>query len=101
MRPRWVTPNKLFDYMFAGMPVLVNFAGTTADLIEEVGAGAAPEAGSPTALAAQLEAWADDPEAAKALGARGREVAYARFDRRAVAKRMAEIFADVVADGPR
>jgi glycosyltransferase involved in cell wall biosynthesis len=90
-RPRWVTPNKLFDYLFAGLPVLVNFAGTTADLVEDEGVGAAVEPGSAEALAAQLCAWADEPAAARSLGVRARELALARYDRKAIAQRLAEI----------
>jgi glycosyltransferase involved in cell wall biosynthesis len=69
----------------------VNFAGTTADLVEDEGVGAAVEPGSAEALAAQLCAWADEPAAARSLGVRARELALARYDRKAIAQRLAEI----------
>jgi glycosyltransferase involved in cell wall biosynthesis len=94
VRPRWVTPNKLFDYLFAGLPVLVNFAGTTADLVEQEQVGAAVASNSAVALAAQLRSWADEPEVARAIGARGRALSVERFDRKAIASRLAEILGE-------
>jgi len=98
VRPRWVTPNKLFDYLFAGLPVLVNFAGTTAELVEDDGVGVAVEPGSASALAEQLRAWADDREGAAALGEQGRRVAFDRYDRRAIARDLAEILQTAVSE---
>jgi len=95
-RPFWVTPNKLFDYLFAGLPVLVNFAGTTADLVEELQVGAAVTPGSSKALAAQLLAWADDPASVKELGKRGKKLALERFDRKAIAARLAQILSEAL-----
>ncbi len=95
-RPRWVTPNKLFDYMFVGLPVLVNFAGTTAELVDDEGVGCSVTPGDPKALAAQLRAWADDKAEAKRLGARGKELAFKKFDRRPIAKRLVQILSEAV-----
>jgi len=100
VRPRWVTPNKLFDYLFAGLPVLVNFAGTTAELVEDERVGSAVTPGDPSALADQLRSWADSPDQARALGERGRVLALERFDRKAIAHRLAEILADSWLVGP-
>jgi glycosyltransferase involved in cell wall biosynthesis len=94
VRPRWVTPNKLFDYLFAGLPILVNFAGTTADLVEQEQVGAAVTPNSAVALAAQLRSWADEPDVARAIGARGRALSVERFDRKAIAFRLAEILGE-------
>jgi glycosyltransferase involved in cell wall biosynthesis len=94
-RPRWVTPNKIFDYMFTGLPSIVNFAGTTAELVESVGAGVASTPGDPADLAARIRHWADNPEDRARIGRRAREVAYSQFDRTMIAHRLAEIFEDV------
>jgi glycosyltransferase involved in cell wall biosynthesis len=94
VRPRWVTPNKLFDYLFAGLPIVVNFAGTTADLVQDEQVGVAVTPASAAALAGQLRSWADDPDTARAMGARGRALAMERFDRKAIALRLAEILGD-------
>jgi len=96
-RPRWSTPNKLFDYMFAGLPVLVNFSGTTAELVESEGVGVATESGSAAALAKQVEHWADHSEERTATGAAARKVGLAKFTRKEVARELASIFSQVVA----
>lgn len=92
MRPRWVTPNKIFDYMFAGLPSIVNFAGTTADMIETDGAGVASNPGDADDLAAKIRHWADHPAEREAVGRRAREIAFARYDRRMIARQLAEVF---------
>ncbi len=91
-RPRWVTPNKIFDYMFTGLPSIVNFAGTTADLVEEIGAGVAATPGDADDLANRIRRWADHPEERRHVGRRARQVAYEQFDRRAIAKRLLDVF---------
>lgn len=91
-RPRWVTPNKLFDYMFAGLPTIVNFAGTTAEMVEADGAGVASKPGCAKDLAAKIEYYADHPQERHAVGRRAREVARQKYGRRMIAKQMEEVF---------
>jgi glycosyltransferase involved in cell wall biosynthesis len=95
-RPRWVTPNKIFDYMFAGLPSIVNFAGTTAEMVTADGTGVASEPGSAVDLAAKIAYWADHPEERLAVGRHAREVAWQKYDRRMIARRLAEVFEAVV-----
>lgn len=97
-RPRWVTPNKLFDYMFAGLPTIVNFAGTAAELVEAEGAGTASQPGSADDLAARISYYADHPDECRRIGAWARQVAWAKFDRRSIAAQLIKIFEDVLAE---
>lgn len=92
VRPRWVTPNKIFDYMFAGLPSIVNFAGTTAELVESEGAGVAAVPGDAADLARRIQHWADNPDERKRVGARAREVAFSKFDRQMIAKELEGVF---------
>jgi glycosyltransferase involved in cell wall biosynthesis len=96
-RPRWVTPNKIFDYMFAGLPSIVNFAGTTAQMVVADGAGAVSQPGSAADLAAKIIHYADHPEERAATGRRAREVAFARYDRKMIARQLADVFEEVLA----
>jgi glycosyltransferase involved in cell wall biosynthesis len=91
-RPRWVTPNKIFDYMFTGIPSIVNFAGTTAEMVEADGAGFASKPGDAEDLAAKVRQLSDNPDDRAAIGKRAREVAYAKYDRRMIAEQLAEVF---------
>lgn len=90
-RPRWVTPNKIFDYMFTGIPAIVNFAGTTAEMVEADGAGYAARPGDADDLAAKIRHLADHPEERQAIGRRAREVAYAKYDRRMIAEQLLSV----------
>lgn len=70
------SPNKFFDYLAAGLPVLTNYPGWVADLITEAGAGIATPPDSPAAFADGLIAARDESirtrrsDAARALAAR-------------------------------
>jgi glycosyltransferase involved in cell wall biosynthesis len=97
-RPRWVTPNKIFDYMFAGLPSIVNFPGTTAELVEADGTGLASTPGSADDLAAKIRYWADHPDERAAVGRRAREVAWQKYDRKMIAQQIADVFEKAVAD---
>jgi glycosyltransferase involved in cell wall biosynthesis len=91
-RPRWVTPNKIFDYMFAGIPSVVNYAGTTAELVEEEDVGLAAEPHSAEDLAAKIIYWADHPEQRAAVGHHARHVGLRKYDRVVIARKLADVF---------
>lgn len=94
-RPRWVTPNKIFDYMFAGIPSIVNFAGTTAEMVVTDGTGVASVPGDARDLAEKIAHWADDAVERERVGMQARKVALAKYDRKMIAKRLGEIFEQV------
>lgn len=98
-RPRWVTPNKIFDYMFTGIPAVVNFEGTTADLVAAENVGLVSKPGDPVDLADKIRYLADHPEVRRELGQRGREVAFSRYDRPMIARRLADVFEECVGNG--
>ncbi len=75
------SPNKFFDYIAAGLPVLNNYPGWLAGLIEENGCGFAVLPDDPRAFADALIAAADDREALAEMGHRARILAKTRFDR--------------------
>jgi lipopolysaccharide/colanic/teichoic acid biosynthesis glycosyltransferase len=63
------SPNKFFDYIAAGLPVLNNYPGWLAGMIEEHRCGFAVPPDNPNAFADALEKAADDREALKEMGA--------------------------------
>lgn len=75
------SPNKFFDYIAAGLPVLNNYPGWLAKMIGEQDCGFVVPPDDPDAFANALIAAADDRETLKAKGARGRELAIRKFDR--------------------
>ena len=84
------SPNKLFDSLAAGRPVIVNLDGWLRRVIEEAGAGAYVPAGDGEALAATLAALAAEPELVAAMGTNARALAEREFDRDAMADRLAQ-----------
>ncbi|ACK53884.1 glycosyltransferase family 4 protein [Thauera aminoaromatica] len=81
------SPNKFFDYIAAGLPVLNNYPGWLAGMIEEHRCGFAVPPDNPNAFADALEKAADDRGALKEMGQRGKELAIREFDRQKLADR--------------
>lgn len=81
------SPNKFFDYIAAGLPVLNNYPGWLAEVIKRSECGFAVPADDPTAFADALEKAADDRASLKAMGRNGRLLAEAEFDRIRLADR--------------
>lgn len=79
------SPNKFFDYIAAGLPVLNNYPGWLAEMIEDRQCGFAVPADNPAAFADALEHAAADRSALKAMGQRGLTLARERFARHALA----------------
>ena len=91
-----VYPNKVFDYMAAGRPVLLAIDGVIRQVVEEAQAGVFVPPGDPLALADAIRRLADDPEAARAMGQRGRLCVEERFDRRELAAKMLGIMEELM-----
>jgi glycosyltransferase involved in cell wall biosynthesis len=80
------SPNKFFDYISAGLPVLNNYPGWLAGLIEKHDCGFAVPPDDAAALAEALIAAADDRTNLAAKGKRARALAQDRFGRAALAQ---------------
>lgn len=74
-------PNKVFDYMAAGRPVLLAIDGVIREVVESAQAGLFVPPGDPAALAEAVRELAVDPERARAMGRRGRKYVERHFDR--------------------
>jgi len=79
------SPNKFFDYIAAGLPVLNNYPGWLAEMIEKHQCGFAVPPDNPTAFADALEQAAADRAALKGMGKRGYELAKQQFNREMLA----------------
>jgi len=81
------SPNKFFDYLAAGLPVLNNYPGWLAEIIARHQCGFAVPPDDPVAFAAALCQAADDPAERLRMGARARQLAAAEYDRALLAGR--------------
>lgn len=75
------SPNKFFDYIAAGLPVLNNYPGWLAELIGENQCGYAVPPQDPQRFADALEHAANHREELKQRGANGRLLAERQFNR--------------------
>lgn len=84
------SPNKFFDYISAGLPVLNNYPGWLAELIVAHDCGHAVAPDDPKAFANALIAAADDRAALRAQGENARALAQAQFARAILSKTWVE-----------
>ena len=84
------SPNKFFDYIASGMPVLNNYPGWLADLVTEYQCGIAVPPEDPEAFAEALMVMADDRQRTDQMGRQARALAENKFDR----VNLAESFCD-------
>lgn len=75
------SPNKFFDYISSGLPVLNNYPGWLADMIGENDCGYAVPPDDPSAFAAALVNAADHRKELKEKGTRARALAEREFAR--------------------
>jgi glycosyltransferase involved in cell wall biosynthesis len=82
------SPNKFFDYIASGLPVLNNYPGWLAGMIEEHKCGLVVPPDDPGAFADAVLWLRDHPEERRAMGQRGRQLAERDFSR----DRLGEMF---------
>ncbi len=75
------SPNKFFDYISAGLPVLNNYPGWISDLIGQHQCGFSVPPDDPEAFADALEFAAANSDALKIMGYNARKLAETQFDR--------------------
>ncbi len=76
------SPNKMFDALAAGRPVLINVAGWLGDTIERNGCGKSLDPGQPAELADALVKLSQEPAAVAEMGRRARALAEGEFARK-------------------
>lgn len=90
------SPNKFFDGLASGRPMIVNSPGWTKDIVEREECGLFVPPGDARALAEAVTRLADDPERAQRMGQNARRVAEERFDRDRMAMRLEEVLSRAV-----
>jgi glycosyltransferase involved in cell wall biosynthesis len=75
------SPNKFFDYVAAGIPVVNNYPGWLAEMIEREKCGVVVPPGDPERFADTLQSLASDPETCRRMGTAARNLAGRQFAR--------------------
>lgn len=78
-------PNKVFDYMAAGKPVLLAIDGVIRQVVEEANAGLFSPPGDPSSLAAATRQLMADPQTARRMGQAGRAYIEQNYSRTQIA----------------
>ncbi len=84
------SPNKLFDYLAAGRPVLTNLGGWIGELLERSGAGVAVGSQDASKMAEMITWLKDSQDVLHRMGISARELAVAQFDRARLASEFEE-----------
>jgi glycosyltransferase involved in cell wall biosynthesis len=90
-----VYPNKVFDYMAAGKPVILAIDGVIRQVVEEAQGGIFSPPGDIDAMAQAILHLAENPSQARQMGLNARRYVEANFDRAKLALRLAEIFEEM------
>jgi len=85
-------PNKLVEYMAAGLPIVASDLPTQAEVIAEADCGVVVEALSPSAHADAICDLLDNPEQARALGNSGLEASKSKFTWEADAQKLQSLY---------
>jgi len=92
------SPNKMFDALAAGKPVLINVPGWLGETIESSNCGRSLDPHSPQALADALEELAADPKLCRQMGSSARVLAEREFARDKLADRLETVLLETVTD---
>ena len=90
-------PNKVFDYMAAGRPVVLVIDGVIRQVVESAGCGVFVQPGNPAALAQAIRQLAADQAASRQMGLAGRKYLDQHFSRSVVAEKLAGILEGMLA----
>lgn len=80
------SPNKLFDTLSAGIPVIVNSSGWTKNLVEECGCGAYVDPDNPQKLSNLILKWKSDKSLLVKMGLSARHIAEKNYDKSILCK---------------
>ncbi len=88
-------PNKVFDYMAAGRPVVLAIDGVIREVVEAAGCGIFVEPGEADAMAEAICRLAQDPQQSMEMGARGRAYLQEHFSREKVAGQLIKVLEEL------
>ena len=95
------SPLSLMEYMEAGKPVVATQVGGVPDIIEDGVSGTLVEPRDPDTLAGAIATLLRHPERAAAMGRAGRERRRREFSIEATARRVEELYAELLAQKER
>ena len=89
---RYSLPNKLFQYMAAGIPVVASDFPQVRDIVEGARCGVVTDTTRPGEMAWAIRRVLDDPTEARAMGERGRDAVAERYNWATAAATLEEVY---------
>lgn len=89
-------PNKVFDYMAAGKPVILAIDGVIRNVVEKARAGVFTRPGDPENMKTVILALRNSPRDCARMGKAGRRMACADFNRARISENLEEILLDTI-----
>jgi glycosyltransferase involved in cell wall biosynthesis len=94
-------PNKLFEYMAAGIPVIVSDFPLWRQIIQDAGCGLLANPLDPKAIAEAVEYLLTHPDEAAAMGRRGREAIEEHYNWETEEHKLIRLYRTLVPNGPK
>ena len=91
-------PNKLFEYMACGLPVVVPNLPNQRAIVEEYGCGVWCDTTEPGSIAAAITGLLEDPEASARMGERGRQACQTTYRADADLPALTTVYEDCLKD---
>ena len=91
-------PNKVFDYMAAGRPVVLAIDGVIREVVEAAGCGIFAAPGNAEEIAKAIRKLAEDAGASRDMGLRGRRYLEGNFSRAVIGEKLVRLLEEIVSD---
>ena len=91
-------PNKVFDYMAAGRPVVLAIDGVIREVVEAAGCGIFAAPGNARELAEAIRELAADVEKGRAMGLKGRKYLEENFSRAMIGNKLVDLLEELTSD---
>lgn len=88
-------PNKMFEYMSAGLPVIASHFPLWRDIIEGSKCGICVDPLDPAAIAAAIDQLVENPQLAREMGENGRRAVRERYNWGIEEKKLNTLYADI------
>jgi len=91
-------PNKVFDYMAAGRPVVLAIDGVIREVVDAAGCGIFAAPGNAKEIADAIHKLSADPEQSRAMGLKGRKYLEGNFSRAVIGEKLIGLLEALILD---